>query len=137
MQRAVGVMVAVVLVGASARAEDAVLRFGTSAQGLAVPGVEQTHLLDAAAGTALHLQLDHGHLDVELRVLGPDGALLGAIENVLSGINPLTLTVVVQQTGTQQVVIRLRSKRAHGGPYQVTIGPESAATDADRTRMGA
>ena len=130
-------MLAACVAGASARAEDAALGFGTSAPGSAVPGVEQVLLLQASAGTALHLRLDHWHLDVEMRVLGPDETVLGAVENMLSATDPLTLTVVVARPGTQRVLVRLRSRRARGGPYQLAVGPESPATAADRTRMEA
>ena len=137
MHRGASVMVAVVLAGVSARAAGDDLVFGSSVQGLADPQAEQTHPLPAAAGTALHLRLDHGHLDVELSVVGPDGAALGATENVLGRMEPLTLTVVVQQTGTQRIGVRLRSSHARGGPYQLSLGAETAATASDQTRMEA
>ncbi len=136
-QSAAWVVMAMLWAGSSARAEDGVLAFGTSAQGLAVPGAEQTHLVEGTAGTALHLRLDHGHLDVELRVLGPDGEPLGAMENVLGRTEPLTLTAVVKETGRQRIGVRLRSRRAHGGPYQLALGPEMTATAADQTRIEA
>jgi len=91
----------------------------------------------ATGGTAMHLRLDHGHLEVGMRLLGPGGDTLGEVENVLKRVDPLTLTAIVERTGAHRVQIWLRSRQARGGRFQLVLGAASTATDADRLRLEA
>ena len=93
--------------------------------------------VEARAGIAMDFRLDHGHLDVGLRVLGPGGETLGTVENVLKRTDPLTLTVIVERTGTQRVEVWLRSPRAGPVRFRLSLGDARPAADADRLRLEA
>jgi CHAT domain-containing protein/predicted negative regulator of RcsB-dependent stress response len=118
---------------ASARA----LGSGETADDVVRPGEVRTFLVEAAAGTALHLRLEHGHLDLGLRVRGPEGETVGEVENVLRRTDPLTLTALVDHPGTQRVEIWLRSRQVQGGSIHLTLGTVGPATDADGLRIDA
>jgi CHAT domain-containing protein len=114
-----------------------VLAFGNSVDDLAVPGAMQTHGVTAAAGTVLRLRLDHGHLDAVLRVRGPEGTVLGQVENLLHRTDPLSLTVVAQHDGTQRVEVELRSPHARGGPFRLSLEAARASGPEDGVRIQA
>ncbi|HET6984779.1 MAG TPA: CHAT domain-containing tetratricopeptide repeat protein [Myxococcaceae bacterium] len=130
-----GVLACAVLAGLAASART--LGSGETADDVVRPGEIRTFLVEAAAGTALHLRLEHGHLDLGLRVRGPEGETVGEVENVLRRTDPLTLTAVVEQPGTQRVEIWLRSRPGRGGSIRLTLGPLGAAAPADALRIEA
>ena len=101
------------------------------------PGEVRALEVDARAGTALDLRVDHPHLDLGLRVVGPQGNPLGSAENVLRSWDPLTLTVVLERGGTHRLEVWLRSPGARGGPFRLAVGPERPATETDRLRTRA
>jgi CHAT domain-containing protein len=120
-----------------ASGSSAMLAFGTAVDGVAAPAATQTYLLTAAAGTALRLRLDHGHLDAVLRVRGPDDALLGVVENLLHRTDPLTLTVVTQRDGPQRIEVGLATPVARGGPFRLSLAPARKAGAEDDARVEA
>jgi CHAT domain-containing protein/tetratricopeptide (TPR) repeat protein len=91
----------------------------------------------ATSGTAMHLRLDHGHLEAVMRIIGPEGETLGQVENILKRLDPLTLTAIVERTGPHRVQIWLRSRQARGGRVHLVLGAASTSTDADRLRLEA
>jgi tetratricopeptide (TPR) repeat protein len=101
------------------------------------PGQTRTQELALAAGQRLHLKLEHAHLDGEVRVFGPDGTILGSVDNAIARPDPLTVTVISTAPGLHRVEIRLRSPRSMPGAFRLFIDPPSAASEADRSRMEA
>jgi CHAT domain-containing protein len=101
------------------------------------PGEVSRLEISAQSGTVMHLRLEHRHLDIGLRILGPGGETLGTVENVLKRTDPLTLTAIAERTGTQRVEVWLRSPRARGSRYRLSLGEMGPATDADRLRLEA
>ena len=130
------VVVACALLAPTAAA-GSVLAFGEALDEVIHPGEVRQLEVEATAGTAMHLRLDHGHLEVGMRIVGPGGETLGQVENVLKRLDPLTLTAVVERTGTHRVEIWLRSQQARGGRFHLALGAASPATDADRRRLEA
>ena len=56
------------------------IAFGATVEDAVSAGDVRSLELVAAAGTALDLRLDHPHLDVGLRVIGPDGDVLATAD---------------------------------------------------------
>ncbi|HEY3587629.1 MAG TPA: CHAT domain-containing tetratricopeptide repeat protein [Myxococcaceae bacterium] len=122
---------------ASAAASARPIAFGGAVEDAVRSGEVRQVEGEVTAGTAMHLRLDHGHLEVGMRILGPGGETLGQVENVLKRLDPLTLTTIVERTGTHRVQIWLRSRQARGGRFHLALGAASPATDADRLRHDA
>jgi CHAT domain-containing protein/tetratricopeptide (TPR) repeat protein len=101
------------------------------------PGQTRIQELALAAGQRLHLKLEHAHLDGEVRVFGPEGTILGSVDNAIARPDPLTVTVISTALGLHRVEIRLRSPRSMPGAFRLLIDPPSAASEADRSRMEA
>jgi tetratricopeptide (TPR) repeat protein len=127
-----------------AAGQEATLGFGTAVDDIAAPGVTRTQVVTATAGTVLRLRLDHGHLDAVLRVRDSNDTVLGQVENLLHRTDPLSLTVVAQHDGPLRIELELRSARARGGPFRLslaaasTVGPEdSVRVEAERLRSDA
>jgi len=123
-------------VGTGVAREDARLAPGGSTEADLAPGEVLVFLVDADTGSALHLKVDHVHLDFVVRVAGPDGETLGKAAPQGTA-DPVTLTVIVPRTGTQRIETRLRSPQAHAGRIQIRVDPPHPATDADRRRIHA
>jgi len=119
-----------------AAGSDATLGFGSGVDDVAAPGVTQTYGVAVASGSVLQLRLDHGHLDAVLRVRGPDGAVLGQVQNLLRRPDPLTLTVVAQRDGSQRIEVELPSQ-ARGGPYRISLAEGRGAGPQDDERIKA
>lgn len=113
------------------------LAFGSGVDDVASAGETKTHVVTAAAGSVLQLRLDHGHLDVALRVRGPDDAVLGEVENVLQRTDALSLTVVAQRDGPQRIEVVLRSPHSRGGPFRLSLGPARSTNRTDDVRVEA
>jgi CHAT domain-containing protein len=126
---------ACVLLGLAAAASDP-LAFGAALDEFIRPGEVRQAVVQATSGTAMHLRLDHPHLELGLRVLGPGGKPLGEVQNVLKRTDPLTLTVVVEDSGPHRLQVWLRP-HAHGGHYRLSLGAASPATDGDQLRLEA
>jgi CHAT domain-containing protein/tetratricopeptide (TPR) repeat protein len=113
------------------------IAFGGTIEDAVSAGDVRSLELVAAGGTALDLRLDHPHLDVGLRVIGPDGDILASAENALHVTDPLTLTVIAARAGTYRVEVWLRSPRYPGGRYRLSLGQARPASPADTLRMEA
>jgi len=113
------------------------IAFGDAVDDAVRPGEVASLELTSSGGTALHLRLDHPHLDLGIRVIGPDGDVLGSAENVLRNYDPLTLTLVLGRPGTYRLEIFLRSTDARGGRFRLALGAASPATSTDGVRMEA
>lgn len=100
------------------------------------PGEVRTFLLDANEGSAVHLRVDHVHLDLVVRVVTPDGETVGEASSQGS-LDPVTLTVIAPRAGTQRIEARLRSPRARAGRFQIRVNVPHPATDTDRRRIHA
>ncbi|HEY1417130.1 MAG TPA: tetratricopeptide repeat protein, partial [Myxococcaceae bacterium] len=124
------------MLGASAALAEDRLVPGVPVDATLAPGEPRVFLVDVNAGSALHLRLDHLHLDVVIRVRAPDGEVLGEA-SPFGTPEPVTLTVIVPRAGAQRVEARLRSPEARAGPFQIRIDPPHPATEADRRRIGA
>ncbi|HEY1335180.1 MAG TPA: tetratricopeptide repeat protein, partial [Myxococcaceae bacterium] len=122
---------------ASAVASARPIAFGEAVEDAVRPGEVRAFELAAAGGTALHLRVDHPHLDLGVRAIGPDGAVAGGMENVLRSSDPLTLTVVLDRPGTYRLEVFLRSPDARGGRFRLALGPAAPATATDGLRMEA
>ncbi|HET6983435.1 MAG TPA: tetratricopeptide repeat protein, partial [Myxococcaceae bacterium] len=127
--------VACVLLAPAAAASDP-LAFGAALDEVIWQGEVRHVEIEATSGTAMHLQLDHPHLEMGLRVVDPGGRTLGEVENVLKRTDPLTLTVVVKDSGPHRLQVWLRP-HAHGGRYRISLGAASPATERDRLRLEA
>ena len=101
------------------------------------PGEVNRLEVEARAGTAMQLRLDHRHLDLGLRIVGPGGETLGTVENVLKRSDPLTLTAIVERTGIQRIEVWLRSSYGRAARFRLSLGEMGPATDADRLRLEA
>ncbi len=113
------------------------LPFGGSVDDAISPGEVRRFDVEAAEQAALHLRADHAHLDLGLRVLGPDDAVLASAENLLRRPDPLTLTAVAAHPGTQHIEVWLRSPAAKGGRFHLALGAASAASASDERRLQA
>ena len=122
---------------ASAAASARPIAFGETMEDAVSPGEARSLELVGLAGTALQVRLDHPHLNVGLRVLGPDGDVLGTAENALLVMDPLTLTVVLPRAGTYRLEVWLRSPRYPGGRFRLALGGARPANAADALRMDA
>ena len=122
---------------ASAAVSARPIAFGETVEDGVRPGEVRSLELNAAAGAALHLRVDHPHLDLGTRVVGPDGARVGGVENVLRNTDPLTLTLVLGLAGTYRLEVWLRSEHARGGRFHLALGAAAPATAADGLRMEA
>ncbi|HSP19560.1 MAG TPA: tetratricopeptide repeat protein, partial [Myxococcaceae bacterium] len=133
-----GTLFLAALLGAAAPAGGQLpLAPGNSVEDAATPGGARTFAVEAASGVAVRLRVDHAHLDLALRVLGPDGTPLGERENVSGTVEPLTLTVLTRIGGTQRVEVALRSATARGGSFRLGLVSVSAARPEDGLRMEA
>ena len=110
---------------------------GDIVDGAIRPGEVSRLEISAQSGTVMHLRLEHRHLDIGLRILGPGEETLGAVENVLRRTDPLTLTAIAERTGTQRVEVWLRSPHSRESRYRLSLGEMGPATDADRLRLEA
>ena len=125
------------LLAASAVRAQSTLAFGTSAEDSVSPGRVRVFLVHTEGPAALHLHLQQPHLDIQLEVHGPDGALLGKTANFLSGTDPLALTVLVQQPGPVRVEVSLDDPKAKAGRFRIQLGAASTPVAADRLRLEA
>jgi CHAT domain-containing protein len=130
-----GLILLWLLEASAARAEDRLVP-GVPVDATLGPGEPRVFLVDVTAGSALHLRLDHLHLDVVVQVRAPDGAVLGEA-SPFGTPEAVTLTVIVPRAGAQRVEARLRSAEARAGPFKIRVDPPHAATEADRRRIGA
>jgi len=122
---------------AGAVAEGRPIAFGETVEDTVSAGEARSLDAVAAAGSAVQLRLDHPHLAVGLRVIGPDGNVLASVENALGVMDPLTLTVVVERAGTYRVDVWLRSPRYRGGRFRLSLAQARPATPADALRVEA
>jgi len=122
---------------ASAVASGRPIAFGEAVEDAVRPGAVRSLELTAEGGTALHLRVDHPHLDLGVRAIGPDGAVVGGVENVLRLSDPLTLTLVLDRPGTYRLEVFLRSEKDPGGRFRLALGAAAPATPTDRVRMDA
>jgi CHAT domain-containing protein len=95
----------------------------------------RAYSIAAPQGFALRVRVDHPHLDLSVRALGPEGALLAETENILNRTDPLTLTAIVTQAGPQRIEVRLGPK-GNAGRFRIALGA-APATQLDRSRMEA
>jgi CHAT domain-containing protein len=102
-----------------------------------VPGQVRVQELTLGAGQRLHVKLEHAHLDGEVRVIGPEGAVLGSVDNAIARPDPLTLTAISTAPGLHRVEVRLRTATSPPGAFRLTIDPSRAASSTDRRRMEA
>ncbi|HET9037642.1 MAG TPA: tetratricopeptide repeat protein, partial [Myxococcaceae bacterium] len=133
--RCTGLLVLWMLGTSVARAEER-LTPGVATDATLGPGELRVFRVEADAGSALHLRLDHLHLDVVVRVTAPDGEMLGEATPVGTP-EPATLTVIVPRPGAQRIEVRLRSPRARSGWFRIRVDTPHPATDADRRRIHA
>jgi CHAT domain-containing protein len=118
-----------------ARAEEK-LPPGVPTEGEVGPGEVRTFLVDADAGSAVHLRADHLRLHLVVRVEGPDGEKLGETA-ALEYPDPVTLTVIVPRAGAQRIVVRLPSPRSLVTWFRIRVDPPHPATEVDRRRIQA
>jgi CHAT domain-containing protein/tetratricopeptide (TPR) repeat protein len=124
------------LLGASAADAEDRLVPGVPIDAALTAAGPRVFLADVKAGSALHLRLDHLNLDLVVRVLAPDGEVLGEA-SPFGTSEPVTLTVIAPRTGAQRVEARLRSPKSPGGRFRIRVDPPKVATEADRRRIRA
>ena len=126
-----------VLLGSVAARAQPTLAFGATAEEGVSPGQVRTFLVQTEGPAALHLRVDHPHLDVQLRVRGPDGAVLGETANYPQSVDPLLLTVLVDRPGVVRLEVSLRTPKAKSGRFRIALGAARAAVPADKLRIEA
>jgi CHAT domain-containing protein/Flp pilus assembly protein TadD len=131
------VLLGTVLVASFAAEAQPSLAFGASAEDAVAPGQPRAFLVQTDGPAALRLRVDQPHLDLLMRVLGADGALLGKTENLLGGTDPLLLLVLVERAGTVRVELSLPDPKAKPGRFRVQLGPAASPGPADRLRLEA
>jgi CHAT domain-containing protein len=124
------------MLGASvARAEDR-LAPGVPVDSTLAQGQPRVFLVDVSAGSALHLRVEHLHLDFAVRVLAPDGEMLGQASS-WNTPEPATLTVIAPRAGAQRIEVELRNSEARAGSFRLRVDPPHPATEQDRRRIHA
>jgi CHAT domain-containing protein len=103
--------------------------------GTLAPGQVFAQELSLGPGQRIHLQVEQAHLDAEVRIIGPDGAVLGSVDNAVARGDPLTLTVISAAPGLHRLEIRLRKPTSTPGGFRLTLDPPRPASDTDRRRM--
>ncbi|HET6981638.1 MAG TPA: tetratricopeptide repeat protein, partial [Myxococcaceae bacterium] len=131
-----GSLVLLSMFAAGAARGDERLVPGVASEAEVGPGEVRVFLVDADQGSAVHLRVDHVHLDLLIRVSPPDGEMVGEA-SPLGRAEPVTLTVITPLAGTQRIEARLRSPRARAGRFQIRVDVPHPATDADRRRIHA
>jgi CHAT domain-containing protein/tetratricopeptide (TPR) repeat protein len=112
------------------------LSFGATRDEMLSAQQPRTLEVQAEAGTVLHLRIDHVHLNFEVQVLGPDQSVLGR-ESTLGSPEPVTLTVIAERSGLQQIEVRLRTPSSRAGTFHLALDPPHPATDRERLRIQA
>src|SRR5215813_7447233 len=106
--------------------------------GTLAPGQVKVRELTLAAGERIHLAVVQPHLDVEVRIIAPDGEVLAsAVNPFLVRTARLSLTAISTQPGLHRVEVRLYKPHSASGPFELHLDPPAAATEADRVRMEA
>lgn len=90
-----------------------------------------------ASGQFVHLDVEQTHLDAVVRVRGPRGSVVGAVDNAADREEPLSLSLISRSAGTYRIEIALRDGPAAAGRYRLTVTEPRMATIADEQRLRA
>ena len=106
--------------------------------GTLAPGQVKVEELTLAPGDRIHLEVIQPHLDVEVRVIAPDGEVLAsAVNPFLVRSARLSLTAISTEPGLHRVELRLQKPHSAPGPFELHLDPPAVATEADRVRIEA
>jgi len=132
------VWASVIVLGVSgAIAAPASLTPSTPLSGTLQPGDVTSGAVNAPSGSRLRLTVRQRRVDVAVRVTAPSGAVLGTVTNASHRTDPVTLTLITQESGAHRVEVRLEKPESHPGAFQLSLDPIAPATDRDRERMRA
>ncbi len=110
---------------------------GERIEAILAPGETRAYEIPVASGQFFHVELEQNHVDLMVRILSAEGAVLGAVENAADRAEPLSLSVVVTRGGIHRVEIGLRSRKSTSGSYRLVVGPLRAASADDDKRIAA
>ena len=106
--------------------------------GTLAPGQVNVEELTLTAGNRIHLEVVQPHLDVEVRVISPDGEVLAsAVNPFLVRTARLSLTTISTAPGLHRVEVRLQKPHSAPGPFELHLDPPATATELDRVRIEA
>ena len=110
---------------------------GASVERLLAPGETHEYQILLSSGQFFRLVVEQNHVDLVVRILSAEKALLGAVENAADRAEPLSLSVLVTRGGVHRVEIGLRSRTSRPGSYRLVVGPLRAASADDDERIAA
>jgi CHAT domain-containing protein/tetratricopeptide (TPR) repeat protein len=106
-------------------------------RGTLVPGQVHSEELTLEASQRIHLRLEQAHLDVEVRVIRPDGTILGSVDNAVARSDPLTLTLLTTSAGLHRIEVRLARPTSASGAFRLFLDPPGPPSPIDPRRMEA
>ncbi|MGA7989864.1 MAG: CHAT domain-containing protein [Thermoanaerobaculia bacterium] len=101
------------------------------------PGEIHDYQESLIRGQFFRLVVEQNHLDVAVRIFAPGGRVLAKVDNAADRAEPLSLSVVVSESGLHRVEIRLRGRRSASGKYTLILDQSRPATPDDDRRIGA
>ena len=106
--------------------------------GTLAPGQVKVQELTLAPGDRIQLVVIQPHLDLEVRVIAPDGEVLASAANPFLVRTPrLSLTTIATEPGLHRVEVRLQKSHSAPGPFELQLEPPVAASGQDRVRIEA
>lgn len=99
-------------------------------------GETHKYRITTEAGQYISAHINGMRLDVDARLLGPDGTKIVEIDNALRDDAPLTLSVI-SVGGDYGLELWLRTKNAIAGDYEVSLSPPRSAQPEDEKRIAA
>jgi Tetratricopeptide repeat len=100
-------------------------------------GDTHTYRVRLASGQCLHFIADQRGVDVEVRVIGPDGTLKGTYDSPTGTRGPESVWLLAEAAGDYQFEIRSLEQTAAAGRYEARIEELRAATPQDKSRVAA
>jgi len=108
---------------------------GASVERLIAPGEVHVYRTAVLSGQFFRLVVEQNHVDLVVRILSAEGAVLGAVENAADRGEPLSLSTVASRSGTHRIEIRLRSRTSASGRYTLVVEKMRPATSDDDKRI--
>jgi CHAT domain-containing protein len=110
---------------------------GVRVEHLLAPGEVHVCEMPMRLGQFFRVVVEQNHVDVVVRILSPDGAVLGEVDNSADRSDPLSLSLVTPRGGIHRVEIRLRSRTAVAGRYTLAAEAPRDAIAGDGKRIAA
>ncbi len=89
------------------------------------------------SGQFFRVVVEQNHVDLVIRILSAEGAVLGAVDNAADRGEPLSISTVASRSGVHRVEIRLRSRKSAPGKYALMVEKLRPATADDDKRIAA